>query len=434
MNELELRRLADAHRSDVSARLDVVADRAAVDARIAAGETGDDESAPARTWRSAWMVGAAASVVVLVAVGVLITRTDGGSIRTTPSPTDAIATDPSSAPPAVEPVPTTATSSEPTQTTSTLTASPSSTGVAPPAFTFETVSVDAADPPPMITPVVIASIPLSPNPDGNSISVAIGDNVIAVTQPDQPTVTLVDIGTGEPIGTRQVQLAEALNSIVIGPGDVLYGFGDVRLPPPPDQTPIFRYVAVALSGARQGQVLAESELGAVMYTELPPGVFGHGTDGVIDRERVLNADVIGYVDAQGLSTTWNDPPPMLLDSRQFDGDDRLVRVIGSELGWTLEINVAPDSGGTYEGPSPAAPTSGGRVVYSDNIGSDTTPGVDFGPNTMPVVAILEPDGSGRWVRLPEGWSVAASDVWGTVLARATDGALELALLDDALGI
>jgi hypothetical protein len=34
------------------------------------------------------------------------------------------------------------------------------------------------------------------------------------------------------------------------------------------------------------------------------------------------------------------------------------------------------------------------------------------------------------VRLPDDWSVVASDVWGTVLMRTTDTSIELALLDE----
>ena len=81
-------------------------------------------------------------------------------------------------------------------------------------------------------------------------------------------------------------------------------------------------------------------------------------------------------------------------------------------------------------PSLGRPIPVTRVVYSVNIGDGLPPSRDFGPSAMPVVAMLEPDGSGRWIRLPDDWSVVSSDVWGTVLARTTDTALELALLDD----
>ncbi len=88
--------------------------------------------------------------------------------------------------------------------------------------------------------------------------------------------------------------------------------------------------------------------------------------------------------------------------------------------------------GSFVGASPPAPTTGGRVIYFERIGADLTPDQDFGPNALPVIAILNPDGTGSWVRLPDDWDVVASDVWGTVLMRRTDTELEFAFLDDAL--
>ncbi len=48
----------------------------------------------------------------------------------------------------------------------------------------QTISVDAADPPPLIEPVVYASVPLVPDaPNGSGVSVAIGPDNIVVKQP-----------------------------------------------------------------------------------------------------------------------------------------------------------------------------------------------------------------------------------------------------------
>ena len=115
-----------------------------------------------------------------------------------------------------------------------------------------------------------------------------------------------------------------------------------------------------------------------------------------------------------------------------DVDSGRVAVIGSDLSWQLDIRRDAAHAGTDVRPSPPAPTTGGRVIYFERIGADLTPDQDFGANAMPVVAILNQDGSGSWVRLPEDWDVVASDVWGTVLMRQTDTAYEFALLDDSV--
>ena len=294
-----------------------------------------------------------------------------------------------------------------------------------------TISVDAATAPPLVVPDPLVAIPLAPNPNGNRISVAIGPTSVAVLQPATDVVTLIHLGADVDVAAsvRDVGIDEQLYSIVLGPGDVLYGFGDA---PIIDNIPDARYVAIPLSGERAGSVVAEVSLSWLQYTELPPGAFGHGPDGVIDRDRDVNSTVIGYVDVDGAPVEWSGPAPPLLTFETDLGDGGRVSVVGSDLAWNLAIKKSPDHGGDYVGPSPPAPTSRGRVIYTDTIGPDLSPDQDFGPNQMPVVAVLEPDGSGRWIRLPDDWSVAASDMWGTVLIRTTDDSIEVALLDDAL--
>jgi len=197
--------------------------------------------------------------------------------------------------------------------------------------------------------------------------------------------------------------------------------------------PISRYIAIALSGDRAGEVVAETEISPI-YTELGPAEFGHGRLGIIDRVRMVNSTLISYVDAAGNPVAWTMPDPLLLVA-EFETETNVrVSVEGSEVVWQLSVTRALDNGKVYGPDSLVAPTSGGRAIYWESIGSSLDPGEEFSASRMSVIAILEPDGSGRWVRLPDDWSVAASDVWGTVLMRTTADTIELALLDDALAV
>lgn len=430
MNDDELRRSAKAERRRIVESTDIDRALAEVRARIESGAhvlphpAGD--SRPSRRWL-VWAAAAATLAVVVAGVVVATRSDDDTTIRTVdlPPPTD------SSAPTSLDQPVTTARADPTTTVAPTATDVPPET-TASSVLPTQTIAVSYDNPPPLVEPKVIASIPLEPNPNRSPISVAIDDNEIAVSQPDTALVTLVgyEVGAGVETSRRTVDGAESLYSTVLGPDDVLYGFGDIALVEG-SAVPDFRFVALALSGDRQGQVVAERRFSAVEYTELGPGAFGLGLGEVIDRTRNIGEAMIGYVDATGAPTTWTgEPPPMIVSEWGADGRSQSIAVLGAGPAWNLAITPDPNNGGDYVGPIPPAPTSGGRVIYSDNIGRDLTPGVDFGPSAMPVVAILEPDGTGRWVRLPDEWSVVSSDVWGTVLARTTDTALELALLDD----
>jgi hypothetical protein len=57
--------------------------------------------------------------------------------------------------------------------------------------------------------------------------------------------------------------------------------------------------------------------------------------------------------------------------------------------------------------------------------------MDFGEQSMWVIAQLSPDGSTTWWSIPEGWRVVASDVWGTVLSKQDGEQLQLAMAEFA---
>lgn len=64
------------------------------------------------------------------------------------------------------------------------------------------------------------------------------------------------------------------------------------------------------------------------------------------------------------------------------------------------------------------------------IGPPVDANAGFSTYEQPVIAQLEADGSGRWWSLPEGWTLAASDVFGTVVQRTTSNGIELARFPD----
>jgi hypothetical protein len=402
-----------------------------VRARIDAGDVGSVSPmlrpAAGRDRRSSWLLlSAAAAVVALLAGGLvmLVGRDpdDGfGPVAEPTLPESPIVTNPNTVVPSTNP----ATVTDPN-------------GSTPAPTEPQTIAVDAANPPSLIEPTVFATIPVEPNPDGGGVmSVAIAESSVVVRQPGTSFVTVIDVGDGGGPSPRQVTIADDMFEIVAGPGDVLYGL-TVGEPPAGSQVPASQMVAVSLVGDRQGQVIADAAVDINRYLELPPMSFGHGPDGVVDRVRDVNTTVLGYTDENGEPIAWSgDAPPLLTIEESQNGryvDPASVSVVGTDLSWNLDITTASEFGGTYEGPSAPAPTSDGRVIYFDRIGADTTPDQDFGVHAMPVIAILNPDGSGDWVRLPDAWDVVASDVWGTVLMRIAGDSIELALLDDALPI
>ncbi len=92
-------------------------------------------------------------------------------------------------------------------------------------------------------------------------------------------------------------------------------------------------------------------------------------------------------------------------------------------GETTDVPIDDEISGITYGP--------GSVVHGLRQGRQNS---DFaivavGEPTMPVIAEMHRDGSVRWWSIPDGWTVVASDVWGTVLARITAESIDLALAD-----
>ena len=120
--------------------------------------------------------------------------------------------------------------------------------------------------------------------------------------------------------------------------------------------------------------------------------------------------------------SWPGTPPPLVTA---DGD-----TIRSSDGvtWPLRIERHPEwQGDSYVGESPPAAAADGGATLWTSLGPPATE-VDFPPPTMRVVAELAADGTGGWHLLPDDWTVAASDVGGTILARSDGDQLQLAML------
>jgi hypothetical protein len=328
-----------------------------------------------------WVVLAAAAAVVAAAItaGVVWSQDD-------PSPRLVPAT-----PPEVTPAPTTPPTEAPSEEPSGL-------------------AVSYLDPPPMLQPEVFATVDA---PSDSFFNAVAADNGVVVL--DRATESAVVVGND---GTsRRVPLDVMPASLVAaGPGDVVYGLSQ-------SQQQTATIIAIALSGERAGNVVSTTPPFDVSpYLELPVGAIGHGPDGIIYRARRVGERLTGYVDRAGrpLEVDWADPPLLTID------DNDTVQSADGATAWPLDIERHPQAPTPLEGPSPPVPYSGGGAVYWTGIGPPDDPGSDFPDSTINVVADLTQDGSGRWYRLPEGWTVAASDIWGTILARRVGDQMELA--------
>jgi hypothetical protein len=75
----------------------------------------------------------------------------------------------------------------------------------------------------------------------------------------------------------------------------------------------------------------------------------------------------------------------------------------------------------------AWPGPDGTAVFFTHIGPRLTSDPDYGTPSIPVIGVLQPDGSFIWRQLPEGWQVYDSNRWGILLARSVDNGAELAM-------
>lgn len=369
--------------------------------------------------RRRWaVVGAAAAIIVAFIAGVLVSNRASDGPRLLPATNPPVSTvdapTPTSATPTTVPA-TVATTSSPTSPATTTTTATDGT-TPPPA---DGLSVSYLDPPPLLEPAVFAILDL---PDAGAFGgVGVTEDGAVVIDRVNSNAVLVDWNGS----TSTVPLDVVPYPMLAGPGDVLYGlvYESIDYESIDESTqPAMAIQAIALSGDRAGQVVASEQLSWAAY-ELATNSFGHGPSGVLDLIGQVGQQVLGYVDPSGA------PMPTMLDVRPvFIDDSDVVRREDGGVSWPLEIERHPQSPTPYTGYSPPAPTADGGAVVWTGIGPPETPGdhLDYPDNSMWVVGFLAPDGSARWNRIPDGWWVAASDLWGTVLARSDGEQLQLA--------
>lgn len=402
-------------RSQMSARIDADAgfDRIVNDQNRPGGLASRRRTA--RSWLALVPVAAAVLAVVWVA-----TRSDQRRTITNSPTTDVPATvsaevPESTAVPITVAVPTTdAGIDEAAVTTATVTSDVSPTSAPEPARPIASVSYTS--PPPVFEPTVFASAQLTPPPDGGLArgAVAVTSSGVVVVDPVEKTAVVVDwFG----LAVRTIPLLDAVPwSIVAGPADVLYGVGHTN----PSGTEI---VAIPLTGDQAGRVVARAATNGGNYNEAPLVAIARGPSGIVGRVPGGQAEMMAYVDPSGQPLADYEGAQVAV----LDPDDT-VHLNG--LQWHLGIERDPASP-AWDGRALPAPSGNGGAVYWTEIGPPADPTADVHVPTMPVIAALNRDGSAQWWSLPDGWSVVASDEWGTILGHATDGAFELARFPDS---
>ena len=240
----------------------------------------------------------------------------------------------------------------------------------------------------------------------------LADGGVILVDAQLPTAYLV----GRDGSVSSVALDVVPKFIVATPGPVVYGLEST-------EGSGLEFVAISLIGPNAGQVVARQPVAdPSRYLELPVGTFGNTVDGVVDRVRQPGAVMIGHADVSGAPVSVAAGPLWQIDAGNVvtDGSRR----------WPLTIERHPAWQPPFAGESPPAPASNGAGVYWTYVGPPIE-GDEFS-QTMPVIAVLNADGSGAWHTVPTGWQVVASDIGGTVFARRAGDTVELARLDEAL--
>lgn len=414
----ELRRRARAARAEVEAQVDVDAELAG---RPSPSDVAPITPLPPRH-RLVAVAGSIAAVAVAIVGGVVLLR-GSDSIETSEPTVDATTSIPSVI---------TTTLPGPTTTVVPTTSSPGASTTTDPAAAA-VAAVSYLDPPAATTLTPLGTVPV-PEPTVGAYEVAVGDLGVAIaTWPYDSNEGRVDV-IGFDGSSRAVENLPTSGAIAYGPGDVVYSTVQG------EAIEDFAVVSMPLSGDRVGEIVATEPANINRYLEYPPASFGHGSDGVTLR-RYDVGDVgevaIAYVDVDGNPTTLDVEPTTYDISRDLlseipRGGPRSGIVTSSEGDtWHLTVDKHPDAAETYIGPSPVAPTTDGNGVLWTHIGPDIAPEHDFGVGSQWVVAQLRPGGSVTWWSLPDGWTIAASDIWGTVAVRQSDDRLEVALVDFA---
>lgn len=360
-------------RDEVRAHIDV-------EARLASIHASGAMIAPVRRRVPPRVWAAAASVVIIAvgAVGLSTLRSGGGAVSPSPTPVDS--------------TPSASSTTTPVETL--------------PSVSLDPIAVSYSSPPPTFQPRVFATVSL--------------DAQVGITETGAVVATNGSVYTVDWDGTSSEVTSIGWDLIypVVFEG-VVYGLAQ----PSSGQEPVM--VSAALLPNPAG-VLSATPVGGAAYIELPVAPFGLGRDGIVDRVRDVGATVAPYAAYGGSPHVFEAAASATMD------DSWMVTSSGGQR-WQLSRESDPAAAtGPPAAPERAGPLPGadGTVVLLSSIGAPVDADADFSTYEQPVIAQLEADGSGRWWSLPEGWTLAASDVFGTVLQRTTSNGIELARFPD----
>jgi hypothetical protein len=238
-------------------------------------------------------------------------------------------------------------------------------------------------------------------------------------------IIVIDPTTGE----RRIALDPAIPDLtglaVGGPDGIVYVIVQPGRQASQSATEI---VAIPTDGPRAGQTVGSASINLANYTHTHPSVLGLGPTSVIDKR--TGESLIDYVDTTGEPLQAQLPAPAypLVQSidiwSTFETGLDVAPANGASPKWDVEVDREPTAvGGLGDFPEPTA-IDNGRVLVTTAIGPNL-PG-DYGEPTLQVIAVLEPDGSGSWWSVPDGWSLDVADMYGPLYTRMIDNTLEIA--------
>lgn len=275
-----------------------------------------------------------------------------------------------------------------------------------------------------ITDIVSTGAPAVAVLDGAAVVLDWQTRSLVVADADGTTRTVpLDI---EPNGTNT-----GLPFLITGgPNDVIYG---IRNAASEAEQALAEIVAIPISGPAAGTIVASETLSILPYIESSTTMLGLGQNGIIDR--LAGEQLIAYVgqDGQPLVSPL-EAPVVSIDQVDpyLDDTDNITTITrqGSTgaIVWPLVIERDPTYVGPYTADSPPAPSINGGATFWTSIGAPIDPAQDFPEASIPVIAELNGDGTVTWYQLGAGWTVAASDIWGTILIRTDGDTIELAHL------
>jgi hypothetical protein len=279
------------------------------------------------------------------------------------------------------------------------------------------VSYTAPPPSLVLTPYASIPIPVGAETEANVPEVAVLPDGGAVVV-DRPSGAYLVGSNGMRSGA--IPLDVTPTHIVATAGPVVYGFI------PREDLAGVSVGAIALDGPNVGRVVARGDADSAAWVELPVGATGNAPSGVVGRVRDPGAHLLGHVDTNGAPVTVGGLRGILTITES----NLVTDETDPTHTWQLSIQRHPEAPAPYTGESPPSPGANGTSVYWTSVGPAARPSEEFSPALQHVIAVLQPDGGGQWYSIPEGWSVASSDVGGTIFVRRLDAqTVELARLD-----